>query len=232
MNAEQVPLQVLSLLTSGNIDWSERFLVLFFSKSSKSIQDFLKHKDVQSIEIESARFWEGPKLWQFCVKQKNINVTQEMTHFILENLEHTTENFDWVLETIKLNSSDNRLSIADLKRLFKKERWDFFALAEIFTQKPIQFFQELLLKEDKDYEWFRALFAFMQSHLVKVLTPESLNEKTKLSQYDQNIMSMSEKWPKQKIKDYLQFFSECEILAKSKDSFLIDKLRLKIIKSI
>ena len=78
-----------------------------------------------------------------------------------------------------------------------------------------------------DYEWLRALFSMMQGHLTKVLAPEELRQKAKLSKYDQSILVVSENWKRADILRYLKMFSELEILAKSSDQLLINKLRLE-----
>ena len=69
----------------------------------------------------------------------------------------------------------------------------------------------------------------MQGHLTKVLFPEELRLKPKLTKYDQSILVVSEKWSRNDVINYLKFFSELEIQAKSSDKLLINKLRLKTI---
>ena len=229
VNAENIPQHLLMKLIEISKDLNDRFVLLFFSKSTKGISDFLKHEDNTAFEIEPARFWEGPKLWQFCCKARGLDVQADVTRFILENVEHTTENFLWAIDTILLAKEEKMITVADIKDLIKRERFDHFALAAKFKEKPHLFFQEILKKEDLDFDWFRSVFSFMQSHLVKVLSPDDLRKKSKLSQYDQAILEMSEQWSRQNIILYLQFFSECEILAKSSDLQLVNKLRLQII---
>ena len=87
----------------------------------------------------------------------------------------------------------------------------------------------MLKKNDGDFSWLRALFAMMQGHLTKVLAPDELRNKPKLSKYDQNILIVSEKFSRPVILNYLRFFSELEILAKSNDELLINKIRLAIL---
>ena len=134
-----------------------------------------------------------------------------------------------MIDTIKLNFPEGKINIEELKSLVKKERWDFFELIDIFNENPKRFFIEILKKQDGNYEWLRALFSFMQGHLSKVLFPEELRLKPKLSKYDQSILVVSEKWSRDEVVKYLRFFSELEILAKSSDELLINKLRLRTI---
>ena len=227
INSENIPQASLTFLLESGIDWSERFLVLFFTKSNKAFLEFTKDKSVQGVVIEAPRFWEGAKLWQFCQKVHEVNFSSEVSRFVLDYLEHTFESFFWVIETIKLNFPDGKVNLEELKSLVKKERWDFFELIDIFNENPKRFFLEILKKDGRDFEWFRALFSFMQTHLAKVLFPEEIKLKGKLSKYDQSIMQVSEAWPRDNVVRYLKFFSELEIMAKSSDEFLINKLRLE-----
>lgn len=229
INGENIPAAQLSLLTDSGIDWSERFMVIFFTKSGKTFTDFAKREAVMAFEVEEPRFWEGAKLWQFCQKVREINLPADISRFVLDHLEHNFESFFWVIDTIKMNFPDGKINGEELRALVKKERWDFFELIEVFNESPKKFFSEVLKKDDQDYEWFRALFAFMQGHLTKVLFPEELRGKAKLSKYDQSILVVSEKWPRNEVMKYLKFFSELEILAKSSDQFLINKLRIETI---
>lgn len=229
INGENIPAANLKFILESSIDWSDRFFLVFFTKTNKGFTDFTKDPNVQGVVIEEPRFWEGAKLWQFCQKARDINLPADVSRFVLDHLEHTFESFFWVIDTIKMNFPDGKINNEELRLLVKKERWDFFELIDIFNESPKRFFQEVLKKEDKDYEWFRALFAFMQGHLAKVLFPEELRLKAKLSKYDQSILVVSEKWARNEVVNYLKFFSELEILAKSKDELLTNRLRLEII---
>lgn len=229
INGETISPANLALLTESGIDWSERFMVIFFTKSSKTFTEFAKKKEVTAFEIEEPRFWDGPRLWQFCQKVHEVNLAPDVSRFVLTHLEHNFESFFWVIGMIKLNFPEGKVSLEELKDLVQKERWDFFELIDLFNEAPKKFFQEVLKKEDEDYEWLRSLFAFMQGHLAKVLFPEELRKKAKLSKYDQSILVVSEKWKREEVMKYLQFFSELEVLAKANDGLLINKLRLEII---
>lgn len=227
INSENIPQASLNFLLESGVDWSERFLILFFTKSNKSFSEFTKDKNVQGIIIEPPRFWEGAKLWQFCQKVSEVNLPADVSRFALDYLEHNFESFFWLLDTIKLNFPDGKINLSELQLLVKKERWDFFELIDIFNENPKRFFQEILKKDGRDFEWYRALFSFMQGHLTKVLFPEEIRLKGKLSKYDQSIMEVSEKWSRSNVVKYLRFFSELEIMAKSSDEFLLNKLRLE-----
>jgi hypothetical protein len=229
INSENIKADILNFLVETEIDWSERFMLMFFTKSNKAFTDFAKNKKVMAFELEEPRFWEGVKLWQFCQKAKNVNLPSDVSRFILDSLEHNFESFIWVIDMIRLNFPEGKINLEELKKLIAKERWDFFELMDIFNENPKRFFAEVLKKNDGDYDWLRALFAMMQSHLSKVLAPDELRNKARLSKYDQTVLVFSEKISRNKVVEYLKFFSELEILAKSRDELLLNRLRLEII---
>ena len=229
INAENIPAPSLEFLLETSIDWSDRLLLLFFTKTSKSYTAFVKNENVHGIELEAPRFWEGVKLWQFCQKVRGVSLDGLVSRFALDNLEHNFESFFWLIDLINIHFPNGKVEGEKLKELVIKERWDFFDLVDFFHRDPKIFFQEVLKKE-LDFDWMRALSAFMQTHLIKILFPEEIKAKAKLSKYDQSVLEMSEKLNRERIKYYQRFFSDLEILSKSHDAFLINKIRLESIK--
>lgn len=230
INGENIPAANLKFLLETQIDWSERFMLIFFTKTNKAFTEFTKDKSVHGFVLEEPKFWEGPKLWQFCQKAREINLPSDVSRFVLDLLEHTFESFFWVIDTIKMNFPDGSVNLDELKTMVKKERWDFFELIDIFNENPKRFFSEVLKKDDRDYDWLRALFAMMQTHLAKVLAPDELRQKPKLSKYDQSILVVSEKWSRDFVVGYMRMFSDLEIMAKSREELIKDKLRLELLK--
>jgi hypothetical protein len=229
MNAETAPKDMLDFLVETEIDWSARLLIMFFTKTSKAWTEFAKNKNVQAIELSPPKFWEGPKLWQFCQKARHVNLAGDVSRFALENLEHNFESFFWFIDTVKQNFPEGPVDLKLIRELVAKERWDFFELADIFGRNQKQFFQEIMKKE-MDYDWMRALSAFMQTHLAKILFPDEIRAKDKYSKYDEAILDLSEKLNREMVKSYMRFFSELEILSKSSDPLLVNRLRLELLK--
>lgn len=229
MNAETIPAASIEFLLAGDFDWENRFLLFFFTKSNKQFTELGKSKKIEAMELELPRFWEGAKMWQFAQKAREVNLEGTVSRFALDNLEHNFESFFWLIDTIKMNFPNGIVNLAVLTELVKKERWDFFELIDLFNRNPKLFFQEIL-KKDIDYDWMRTLSAFMQTHLVKVLFPEELKLKGKLSKYDQSVIDVSAKLNRDVVKYYLAFFAELEIQSKSSDVLLLDRLRLEAIK--
>lgn len=232
MNAETIPAGSIDLLLQGEIDFGDRFLLMFFTKSNKQFGELGKSKnsDVYAVELEMPRFWEGTKLWQFAQKAREVNFDGAIARFALEHLEHNFESFFWFIDTVKMNFPDGPVDFKELKDLIKRERWDFFELIDLFNKNPKLFFEEILKKE-MDYDWMRTMSAFMQTHLIKILFPEEIRAKGKLSKYDQSVLDVGKKLNRDIVQYYLVFFSELEIMAKSSDVFLVDRLRLEMQKT-
>lgn len=229
MNSENISAENLNFLLETPAQWSEQFLLLFFNKSSKAFIDFVKNEKVMGFELLEPRHWDGATLWQFCQKVKKIKIPSDVSHFLLGAVEHNFESFFTAIDIIQLNFEKDKINLEELKNLIKCDRWNFFELADIFCINPKNFFSEVLKNVGGSYQWQQSLFSFMQGHLVKILAPEEIQKKEKLSLYDQKMLQASKKFPKKEIIAYVKFFSELEILAKSNDKFLINKLRLQLL---
>jgi hypothetical protein len=231
INAEAIPAASLEFFLESGLGADERFLLFFFNKTHKLMTSLGKSSELNifACEVESPRFWEGAKLWQFVQKVKSVNYDTNVARFALLNLEHNFESFFWLVDIIKMNFPDHKIDMLVLKELVRKERWDFFELIDLFNHGPKDFFHALVNKE-MDYDWMRTLSAFMQTHLIKILFPEEIRAKGKLSKYDQSILDMSEKLNRDVVQYYLGFFRDIEIMAKASDSFLMDRLRLESLK--
>lgn len=229
MNAETIPSGMLDFILETEIDWSTKKLLLFFTKAGKAVTEFAKNKKVHAIEMDSPRPWDGPKMWAFAMKAREVNFDSAVTRFALENLEHNFESFFWLIDTVKVHFPEGKADVAFLKELIARERFDFFDLIELFHRGPKMFFQEVLKKE-LDYDWLRGLASSMQNHLIKILFPQEILAKGKHSKYEQGVLDMSEKLNRAVVKSYLDFFSELEVLAKAQDPFILEKMRLEVLK--
>ncbi len=228
MNAENIPNGVIDFLLEQG-DCSDRFVLLFFNKSSKQFTESVKNPKLIGFSLDTPRFWEGPILWQFCMKLKNVKYDSAVTQFALGHLEHNFESFLSLIDTLVLYFPNGPVDMKLLNELIKNERWSFFDLINYFHENPKIFIQEILKKE-KDFDWLIFLFNQTQTHLVKILYPQEIEEKKKRSKYDQTIIDMSLKLDRRMVKYYVKLFSEFEVLAKSKNDFLIDRLRLELLK--
>jgi hypothetical protein len=228
INAEMIPLQNSTLFLEKIKEISGQQVALFFSKSNKFFLELSKHPDVAAFTLEAPKFWDGPKMLQFAIKEKQVSLKPEIVKFLLENVEHNFESFFRALDLIKVGFADDSIDLSKLKLLIIRERFDFFELVDLYFAKPRKFY-EVILSNELDFEWLRSTASSMQGHLGKLLFPAEIKMKEKLSKYDQTIIFQSEKLSRSLIQKDLQFFGDLEIMAKSKDQFILDHLRRKII---
>ena len=228
INAEMIPIQNSTLFIEKIKDISNLLVVLFFAKSNKFFLELSKNAEVQAFTLEAPRFWEGQKMLQFAIKEKKLDLKSDVTRFLLENLEHNFESIFRALDIIKLTFEDGNIDLAKLKVLITRERFDFFELIDLYYQNPKKLYQ-VILSNELDFDWLRSLASFMQGHLAKILFPEEIKAKDKLSKYDQGILFQSEKLNRDLVHNDLNFFAELEILAKSRDQLILDHVRRKII---
>jgi hypothetical protein len=229
INSELIPIDVLSKLLLELEEYSDSFIFLIFQKTNKGINELFKKTKLNVIEIETPKFWEGPKLLSFLCRELKLNLTSEVNNFILENVEHNSESFFHALQLINLNFENNKIDLNLLKELITRERFDFFSQLDLYHSNNSNFFKSIMPKE-LDFEWLMILSISMQSHLVKILNPEEIRKKDKPTKYDLNILKWSEQMTREEIKNELVYFSELEIMAKMKDTFIKEKLRMRSIK--
>jgi len=228
LNAELIPNEVLQKMFKELIQYQDSSIFLFFAKANKSISDVLKKSEINCLEIEEFKFWDAPKMLHFLAKELQVKLDAACVKFLLENIEHTVEAFYTTLNLIKLNFADE-IDLNKLKVVIVKERFDFFELLDIYHENRRKFYYSLD-KKLVDFEWMREFSVSMQSHLAKVLNPSEISKKEKLSKYDMNIIRWSEMEPRQEMKAELMFFHEVEMLAKSHDLGIKEKIRIKMLK--
>jgi hypothetical protein len=229
MNAETVPADVFDFF-KNKIKVDDRFVLFFFSKSNKAFNELVKNELVTAFEIEAPRPWDGPTIWNFVCKIKKIKLDTALSSFALENLEHNFESFFWLADSILNHFPNGEIQLSVLRELIKRERWDYFEMINLFHKNPKLLLSEMLKKE-LDYDWIRELSSKLQLHIVKLLFPEEIASKQKkLSKYDQELLSMSEKLNHQMLRHYLDFFGNLEVSAKSSDPLILNYLRLELLR--
>jgi hypothetical protein len=228
-HAELIPIEVVNFIYSKLDKGLDAHLVLFFTKTNKALSDVLKKSESTILEIEPFKPWESEKHLIFLATELKINLPIEIKNWILENVEHDSGRFFEVLTAIQINFDESLITIADLKNLIERDRFDFFDLIDIYHQDRKKFLITVSRKSF-DFDWFRQFSSSMQGHLVKLIHLEETLKKEKLNKYEQNLISWEKKSPKIVFKNDLKFFSDVEILSKSRDILLKDKIRSEILK--
>ena len=229
MNAEAVSADVFEYFRS-KITVDDRFVLFFFTKSNKAFSELVKNEMITAYEIEAPRPWDGPMIWNLVSKVKKIKSDTSLSNFALENLEHNFESFFWLADSILTHFPSGDIQLPLLRELIKRERWDYFEMINLFHKNPKLLIAEMLKKE-LDYDWVRELSSKVQLHIVKLLFPQEIAQKQKkLSKYDQQILSMSEKLNHQMLRHYLDFFGNLEVSAKSSDPLILNYLRMELLR--
>lgn len=229
INAEQIPNDVLNFFVNEIAPKLEVSVVLFFTKTNKGITEILKKSSSQFFELEEAKSWDGQKLLNLFLNEEKLKLNFEAQRFILDNIENTTDSFVELIGQLKMDFGDTEIDREALRTYIQKNRFDFFDLIDQYHRDRKKFLITLSRKST-DHEWFRQFSLSFQSYLAKVLNPEEIRNKDKLTKYDQGILAASENEPRTKLQTDLRLFSELEIMAKSKDEFLKDKIRYEILK--
>ena len=102
---------------------------------------------------------------------------------------------------------------------------DHFKMASLFEEKKWKAFFEVLVKAPYDFDTLRSFFAFMQTHLGKLLDPSYAEQKSRPSQYDKRILSHSRRFKREELLKGLRFFGRLELLCKQKSPRVNDILR-------
>jgi hypothetical protein len=226
--AQQISPAVKKYILEGSCDWSERFLLFFFSKEDKFFDEATKKKLGVSLKILEPRFWEGQKLLRFCCEQLQSQLPYDIQNFIIESVENTPAEFIHALKTISIHfPNPQSIKLCELKELVHADRVDQFKLANLLGKKDWESFFQCLFDYGENYDILRGIFGFLQGHMIKLADNSYMAKKARLSKYDKEIQSHSRLWNPSDLRSEMNFFGQMEILAKSKSPQLISHLRVK-----
>lgn len=230
--SEQMSPQAKEFLLKENIEWGNRFFLLSFSKEDKFYEKCKKTESFNTLKVSEPRFWENGKLMKFLCETTGVSLSFEIQNFILDTIENTPGELILAIKKLALSGIEpRRLTVQDVALLLTQSKIDQFDLARRWGDKRLTSFYKKLLSLSEDYDGMRSFFGFMQGHAVKMLDPSYIRAKSKPSKYDKQIESQAQSWSKADLADELQFFGECEVLAKAKSQELTQKLRLRVIET-
>ena len=201
-------------------------ILLCFSKKEKFFDKMSQVSGARLLQIESPRFWEGEKTINFLSEQMKLRLSGGAKSYLLDALPNKVSDFVQVLKFLSLNvSSETVLSQGQVEDLVKTRELNPFHLADMLSLKKFKEFYETLVEKRFDFDTYRSIFSFMQTHLLKLGEPEYAKKKSRLSQYDRNILLHSKNWSEDEVDTQLKHMGEWEILAKKRSSFLYTRLR-------
>jgi hypothetical protein len=224
--SEQMSPKVKEFLLNENIDWGDRYFLLTFQKEDKFFEKL--KKKVTTLKVKEPRFWEMGKLLKFLCEQTGVSLSYEVQNYLLEAIPNEPGEFIIALKKLALLGRNPRdLKLVDVKEMLSQERINQFELARLWGEKKNQDFYKLLVELSHDIDGIMLFFRFMQGHIIKMSDTSYMRGKSKPSKYDRQIEATSALWTHADLRDELRFFGECEILAKSRSSKLVQQLRLK-----
>lgn len=224
--AEEMSSAVVKKLSSAECQLDQRALVLCSTKDKQMLENLGKKLKAQMFRIEAPPFWENHKFLDYLCDELSYPLPHKIQAYLLEALEPSAGALLSALQLLKLHRPEGgeSLRLEFVKELVPSDFLERFRLASLYGQKKPQFFMELLNK-DLDFSQLQEFFAFMQGHLLKMLDPSYALKKQRPSKYDRELIAQAKSWRADQLKRSIHYFAECELLCKSKDEALNDKLR-------
>lgn len=230
-NAEELNLEMIELLSKTDI--SGRFVLLSFETTPAIFKKIIKENIFKTITIDEPRFRETQKLLDFVCSYLRLPLSYEAKTWLLDAIENNLFTFYNCCCLIKLNFPESReVSLNAIRELLTPEKVDKFQLASLFARKKTADFYDKLLQVEADFEKMRALFMFLQSHLIKMSDINYLAHKPKPTSYDREIVSASKIWKQAELNQSIHQFNNWEIKCKKRDDFLWHEIRLEQLRTI
>ena len=228
--AEDLSSSVVEQLQNPKIDWDGRFFLLCFQKENKAYEQLKKNSEVHTIKVKEPRFWESGKLLKFLCEQTGVFIPYDVQNYIVDSVVNEPGMFLHVLKKLALLGSDPKsLKVSDVKEHINVGKIDQFELARLFGEKKNREFFLKLLEVSEDFIGMLVFFKFLQGHIIKLLDTSYIAQKARPSKYDKQIEGHARLWKEAELKDELRFFSQLEILAKSKSQKLRDKIKTRVV---
>lgn len=217
----------------SNLSVDGRSLILSFETESVTWKKLVKEAKIEALVIESPRFWETNKLLDFVCQLLRLPLSYESKSWLLESIENDLGSFYNACCVLKLNYPEAKsIELTQVKELLTLEKLDQFAMASAFARKKHTQFFEKIIQLEGDFEKFRGLFNFLQSHLVKMADTSYLAKKPRLTQYDKDLQGTAKLWKPQELAQEIERFNRWEIMCKRKDSHLWHEMKVFYLRSL
>ncbi len=224
--ADQMNKKVKEFIGEGKLDLSSRHFLLCFNTDTKYFDSLKKNLEGQYYKVDPPRFWEGQKLLQFLANEMNIRLNYQSLQVILEKTPNTPGDLLRSLKNLSLEFGDlSKASPSAIESFLDSAYLDQFALAKQWGDKDWKKFSMKLLELSHDYDSLRSFSNFMQGHLLKVVDPSYVAKKSRATKYDDQIVNQSRMWDKEEVLKEIDFFTDLEILSKTKDIKIKNVLR-------
>jgi len=230
--AEDLSEDVKESLFSSSLDLSDRSVILIFNKSDKAFQKISKNKDIKSYSIVEHPFWEADKLLDFVLSKFHLRLSYEAKEYVLEVVNNSYIDFLNLSSKLELSFKDSEVSKAMLEDLIVKNRVDNFEFARLFGYKNSKAFYKKIIDTPLSFDEMRALFYFLQTHMLKIASTDHIYKKTKQTKYDKQILEQSKIWKSHELDLSITFLKKLEFMAKLKNPLILNDLKSSRLRSL
>lgn len=214
--AEKLNSEILDLIIEGDLLLDNRFLILSFSSSTDAFKALSKKESIQSIEITEPMFWEYRELLEFLSSKLGVFLDYEASSFMIESIDPTCQEFFRYLNQLGVLYPETTIKKEQIIDILGSSRLDQFRLADLFGSKKFTLFFEELTKLEIDENSLRIFFMFMQKHMGKISDLRFLDNKSKLSKYDRQLIAHNKLWDKASVNRSIKYFKGLEQNLKTK----------------
>lgn len=209
-------LKNISFFTEDHRDWGDNKILFLFKNDKKNFKALAGINPSNFFKVITPKPWQANRLIEFYLKSMNLSLDKTIVEYLSEALPNESALYMNAIKTIFLQAKPGvRIDLNLVKNLISSQKLDYFQLADTWMSgNKKQFFQNLIPLHS--FDEMMKLSMFMQSHLIKLIDPSYLDEKTNPNQYDRKILKNSQETPRVEWEKDLRLFAEIEILAKQK----------------
>ena len=214
------PLQTW-IVENSNLFSGTNFIFLFNENKPwrKKWWDLGKH-----FSLEPPKFWTSNETLSLICRQMKIDMDAKAKQVFVEKIPFTWKDYCQNLMDISSTNRD-RLTGEYVDSFFKKQKVDKFHLANLLGRKQEKQFWQEIVELDITLDEHRDLFAFLQTHLFKILNVNEIKSKSYKNKYEQEIIGQSRFWDKASLVKTLRDFSDIELKIKMKNSFVYSEFK-------
>ncbi|MCT4641679.1 MAG: hypothetical protein N4A33_05225 [Bacteriovoracaceae bacterium] len=231
-NMENIRKDVGEILFDEQLDISNRTIVCLYNKVDKNFKSLVNKKHINTLQIIAPAFWESEQLLDFIVGDFSISFSYEARMKIIESVEHTYIDFLNLISKLEVLYPASVIEVNQLDNVIEKKRVDNFEVARLMGLKKSKEFYRKILGANASYDDLRSLFYFLQTHLLKISSPDFLYKKNKLTKYDKQILDQSKIWKSNELDIMFKILRDFEFRAKLKDPLLFHDLNKSLLKNL
>ena len=231
LESDKMPKSVIEKLSEGELGQGQKVVFLHVGAPKKALLKNKIFSEAKHIKLNPPKFWENSIYLETFAHFFSFSLSHQSKQHILSCVEGNPQAYFNAISLLSPHIQEGYVDDMKVKSLIRPGFLDNFKLSDFFNSGNVKAVWKSLLVIESDFNEFRSFFAFMQGHILKAMDTSYLASKKKLSKYDQGIKLAERRWSTKQLNHYLSLFSDLEVMAKLKDSFLRDRLRENFLKS-